>query len=297
VNRFQPPVCLLIDTASRQGIVALGPSSSNGQPLHHTHDSLKEPQPISRGCFGFAQVEQTLGQVPIESCGWEIIPGDPGVNRRLVPAIQQLLARFSIPIEQILPLAVIQGPGSFTGIRVGVATAKTLAYAASIPLLPVDALEALAIEGWLTVGRQAPIEIGVLMDAYRGEFFWGRWRWDQQGWRTMEPSRLLRATEETPGCPPGMQSIVCGPGIAVLDRKNQLASWRDAGWLTLNEPIPVETAARARLLLAHLLYETIPTLDPFSLLPIYLRGSAAEEKAEGKAASPAATRTPGSIDE
>jgi tRNA threonylcarbamoyladenosine biosynthesis protein TsaB len=293
VKRFQPPLCLLIDTASRQGIVAIGPSSPGAQTL--PPNLLTPTVPVSPipGRYGFAQVQQALERLPIDSVAWEIIPSEPGVNRMLVPAIQQLLSRCSIPIDQLRPLAVIEGPGSFTGIRVGIATAKTLAYAASLSLLPVDALEALAMEGWLTIGQQSPIEVGVLMDAYRGEFFWGRWRWDQEGWRTIEPSRLLRATEETPVCQPGMQSILCGPGIPVLDRRNNLVAWRDAGWQTLADPIPVETSARARILLAYLLHDSIPTTDPFSLLPKYLRGSAAEEKA----ASPAATKPPGSIDE
>jgi tRNA threonylcarbamoyladenosine biosynthesis protein TsaB len=271
----------------------MGPSSPKPTSPQITPHAPGEPDGISHGRFAIAQMDKALGLVTTQSVAWEVIPSDPGVNRMLVPTIQQLLARFSIHFEQIQPLAVIQGPGSFTGIRVGLATAKTLAYATSLSLLPVDALEALAMEGWLSVGQQSPMEVGVLMDAYRGEFFWGRWRWDQEGWRTIEPSRLLRATEAIPACQSAMQSILCGPGISILDRKNSLASWHDAGWRTLNDPIPVETVARARILLAHLLHETIPTTDPFSLLPRYLRGSAAEEKA----ASPVESRPLGSIDE
>lgn len=293
MTRFQPPLCLLIDTAARQGIVALGPSSHGAKLQAAAPKSCSGPLPNSPGRYGFAQVDHALRIVPSDSVAWETIPSAPGVNRMLVPTIQQLLGRFSIPIDQLHPLAVIEGPGSFTGIRVGLATAKTLAYAASLSLLPVDALEALAMEGWLSDGRQAPVEVGVLMDAYRGEFFWGRWRWDQEGWRTIEPSRLLRATEAIPACQSTVQSILCGPGVTLLDRKNSLASWQDAGWRALTDPIPVETATRARILLAYLLHETVPTTDPISLLPKYLRGSAAEEKA----ASNFASRPPGSIDE
>jgi tRNA threonylcarbamoyladenosine biosynthesis protein TsaB len=293
VTRFQPPVCLLIDTASREGIVAIGPSFHQAKQEPFASSEPATPEAISLGRFGFEQVNHALSLMPIESVAWEVIPTDPGINRMLAPTIQHLLTRFSLPIDQVLPLAVVQGPGSFTGIRVGIATAKTLAYAASLSLLAVDALEALAMEGWLTAGRKSPMEIGVLMDAYRGEFFWGRWQWDQEGWRTIEPSRLLRAMEGTPRSQAGMQSILCGPGISVLDRRNQLLPWNQNGWLTLNDSIPAETSAQARLLLAHLLHEKTSTTDPFSLLPKYLRGSAAEEKA----ASSTATLPPGSTDE
>lgn len=298
MTRFQPPLCLIIDTASRQGIVALGPSSHPAKQVEPIPRTPIDPrtqidrEAISPGGFGFDRVESALSLLPVESVAWEVIPSDPGVNRMLVPTIQQLLTRFALPFDQVRPLAVIQGPGSFTGLRVGIATAKTLAYAASVPLLAIDALEAIALEGWLSIGQQSPMEIGVLMDAYRGDFFWGRWRWDQTGWKTIEPSRLLPATEGAPGCQAGIPSILCGPGISVLDRKNLLAPWRDGGWQTLNDPIPLDIAARARLLLTHLLYETALTIDPFSLLPSYLRGSAAEEKAS----SHQATRPPGSID-
>src|SRR5882672_5335396 len=62
----------------------------------------------------------------------------------LIPSIDQLLRRCKIGKKNISLVAVDVGPGSFTGIRVGVAAARMLAQALEIPLIGVNSLEALA---------------------------------------------------------------------------------------------------------------------------------------------------------
>jgi tRNA threonylcarbamoyladenosine biosynthesis protein TsaB len=67
-----------------------------------------------------------------------------GHARDLVPAIESLLAESRLDTSDLRGVGVASGPGSFTGVRVGMATAKGLAYALDIPVVGLSTLEALA---------------------------------------------------------------------------------------------------------------------------------------------------------
>jgi tRNA threonylcarbamoyladenosine biosynthesis protein TsaB len=109
-------------------------------------------------------------------------------------------------------LAVLVGPGSFTGIKVGIAFARGLARALGLPLAGVDGLEALALAA-------GPGEHLVAVDALRGELFGGRFQVGRGPWpEALGPAQLGPASglagavmeAEAPGAPspPG------GPRIA-----------------------------------------------------------------------------------
>ena len=65
---------------------------------------------------------------------------------KLLPEIQALLGQSGCTVSDLDLIAVTRGPGSFTGLRIGATTAKTLAYSASIPVVGVDTHDALAAE-------------------------------------------------------------------------------------------------------------------------------------------------------
>lgn len=87
----------------------------------------------------------------------------------LVPAIWQLLERMQVTLAEVRALVVVHGPGSFTGVRVGMSAAKGLAEAAGKPLIAISRLELLARK------REAPVVCAAL-DAGRGEFYAGVYR-------------------------------------------------------------------------------------------------------------------------
>ncbi|AKP51270.1 tRNA (adenosine(37)-N6)-threonylcarbamoyltransferase complex dimerization subunit type 1 TsaB [Cyclobacterium amurskyense] len=69
---------------------------------------------------------------------------------KLVPLIKSLLEQADFSIGSLDAIAVAQGPGSYTGLRIGVSTAKGLAFAHDLPLIGVDSLDGL---GWQLVGQ------------------------------------------------------------------------------------------------------------------------------------------------
>ena len=89
---------------------------------------------------------------------------------RLAPMIQALLAEAEVSAAELSAIAVGQGPGSYTGLRVGVSTAKGLSYALDKPLLSFGSLEALAWQV-LPLARQLDAWICPLIDARRMEVY------------------------------------------------------------------------------------------------------------------------------
>ena len=75
-------------------------------------------------------------------------------SRTLLPMAEDLLKNAEMEMKQIDCFAVAQGPGSFTGIRIGIATVKGLAWAADKPCIGVSTLAAMAWNGVAAGGRQ-----------------------------------------------------------------------------------------------------------------------------------------------
>jgi tRNA threonylcarbamoyladenosine biosynthesis protein TsaB len=87
---------------------------------------------------------------------------------RLMPAIQQLMRDCDITPSMLHKIVVAKGPGSYTGVRIGVTIAKTLAWSLNIPLIGISSLEQLAWNGKDFNGYICP-----LMDARRQQLFTG----------------------------------------------------------------------------------------------------------------------------
>lgn len=86
----------------------------------------------------------------------------------LAPSIQTILRLANVHIREIERIAVDNGPGLFTGLRVGIATAKALASALGIPAVPCSSLDVL-VHPHSAAGRT----VAGVVDARRGEVFWG----------------------------------------------------------------------------------------------------------------------------
>ncbi|HEX2695618.1 MAG TPA: tRNA (adenosine(37)-N6)-threonylcarbamoyltransferase complex dimerization subunit type 1 TsaB [Acidobacteriota bacterium] len=97
------------------------------------------------------------------------IAGESGATHsaRLLGAVDRLLRSESLAIADIGAFAVAAGPGSFTGIRIGLSTVKALAFASGKPVVPVSSLRALALKLALA---GAPLVCPVL-DAKKGEVY------------------------------------------------------------------------------------------------------------------------------
>lgn len=87
---------------------------------------------------------------------------------RLMPAIDSLMKECNIKPKELTKIVVAKGPGSYTGVRIGVTVAKTLAFTLNIPIIGVSSLKVLAANGRFFSGLVCPI-----FDARRNLLFTG----------------------------------------------------------------------------------------------------------------------------
>ncbi|HEX5037402.1 MAG TPA: tRNA (adenosine(37)-N6)-threonylcarbamoyltransferase complex dimerization subunit type 1 TsaB [bacterium] len=92
-------------------------------------------------------------------------------SERLMPAVEQLLRDANTLPSQVDLFAVAEGPGSFTGLRIGIAAAQGLALAQGKPLVGVSTLQGLAMNAVFHPGLVVPV-----LNAFRGEVYFGIYR-------------------------------------------------------------------------------------------------------------------------
>jgi tRNA threonylcarbamoyladenosine biosynthesis protein TsaB len=183
----------------------------------------------------------------------------------LVSEVAALLRRSNLTAKQLQVVAVSIGPGSFTGLRVGVVFAKTLAYAVGCRLIAVDTFRAIA-----AACPRDTTDVLVVSDAQRGDLFVGRFRRPDTTTGHTLPIRQGEITIESAEtfCLRAGETLVSGPAAMTLPPKfRMLAS-------EFHQP-------RAELIAALGEQQALAgeQSDLWELEPFYLRRSAAEEKA------------------
>lgn len=205
-------------------------------------------------------------------------PAPRAANTVVLVAVERLLDSIGLEPSALAAVAVGRGPGSFTGVRIGVATAKGLAHGRGVPLVGFGTLDAVA--------RRIPAEglVGVLGDAMRGEVYPVLYRVHAGSWQRLGEDRVsfpahvaaewaglgerivltgaalakyrdtfASALGECAGFAPDRQWVPDGPSLIA-------AAWARSGEGSLRDVASARTASHPRL-----------------LLPAYTRLSDAEE--------------------
>ncbi|RSL30666.1 tRNA (adenosine(37)-N6)-threonylcarbamoyltransferase complex dimerization subunit type 1 TsaB [Salibacterium salarium] len=105
---------------------------------------------------------------------------------RLMPAIQQMLKELDVQPKELDAIAVAKGPGSYTGVRIGVTTAKSMAWSLGIPVYGISSLQMLARNGIRFQGLICPF-----MDARRGQVYTGLYKVQGTHLETEEKDRII----------------------------------------------------------------------------------------------------------
>lgn len=108
----------------------------------------------------------------------------------VLPMAEALLSQLKMSFADVELYAVTVGPGSFTGVRIGVSTVKGLAFGRDIPCAPVSTLEALAENAAGLTGLIVPC-----MDARRGQFYTATFAATAESISRMTPDRAISAEE------------------------------------------------------------------------------------------------------
>jgi tRNA threonylcarbamoyladenosine biosynthesis protein TsaB len=186
----------------------------------------------------------------------------------VTPLLQELLHRSELSLSQVAGVAVGIGPGLFTGLRVGVETAKTLAQVTGIPIVGITSLDALAYAVRYTSRR-----IAAVIDARRGEVFSAIYRAvpggvvRERGYEVHAPDRLVAELLAMPG-----EVLAVGNGAMLYrDVLDEIGSRIEFASSIAAHP---EAAALVELAVPRLLREEHDRL--FDVAPVYLRKSDAE---------------------
>lgn len=190
----------------------------------------------------------------------------------LSPAIREMMNDLSISFGELSAIAVSHGPGSFTGLRIGVATAKTLAHANGLPLYAVNSLLLLAFSASFF-----QVDVCPLLDARRGEVYAALYRFREEGLEEkMGPA--VMSPEELVGILPDPVVLV-GEGT----QKYRDLFRGECGEVRYLPP-PSLTLPRASNLSAivHMGIVSKQVEDIMGLEPLYIRRPEAELKWKGK---------------
>lgn len=184
----------------------------------------------------------------------------------LVAEVDRAFRTLNIASKDFQTVAVSIGPGSFTGLRVGLTFAKTFAWLNQASLVAVDTLQAIAL--------QAPADVETVtavIDAQRGELFAGTYRWDADCGCRVLMNPVVVSTQDSlsadyPLMGPGLLKL--RPEVAAAHRLLDSSFW---------DPRASSIATLGTQMAQRRQFST-----PESLEPVYIRLSYAEEKRVAK---------------
>lgn len=211
-----------------------------------------------------AQDDRVLGEL--------LIAGEEPVSERLIEFLDMLLRESRLLLEDLSGFAISIGPGSFTGLRVGLSTLKGLCLATSKPLVKVPTLDALVFGLSYVSHRLCPV-----IDARRGEVYAALYRARSGAverlspYLALKPSELVERIEDN--------TLFLGSGADIYRDLLLKALGKKAHFLSPNPPTP-KPSSIALLGISKLLKGETEEVD--GLEPLYLRPSQAELKLEEK---------------
>lgn len=203
-----------------------------------------------------------LGEITINS--------DVTHSQKLLPAVDMLLKSLEKPLEDVKLIGVAVGPGSFTGLRIGISTAKGLAYGKKIPVVGVSTLKALAL-----LGSSENQTIVPILNARRNQVYTGIFQREGSGGihtfyqdNVIKLDELIAKVEQVDG-----ELLFIGDGVPVFKDKIEELIGERAQFMPQFNYMPRASSVG---ILAIKEYKDHGQGDIYKVKPEYLRLSEAE---------------------
>jgi tRNA threonylcarbamoyladenosine biosynthesis protein TsaB len=189
--------------------------------------------------------------------------------RDLAPAVRDLLAEHNWKPGNVDAVIVSLGPGSYTGLRVGIMSAKTFAYATGSALIGVETFRAIALQAEQT------IRLDVIADAQQDKIYVERFVRERNGepWRVETALHIARLDDWLAALPSDVP--VSGPGLHVHGRSIP-------GHICQISPEQWDPRTDSLLQIGLARFHSGERDDVWNLEPIYLRPSSAEEQKQAR---------------
>lgn len=195
-------------------------------------------------------------------------------SQRLMPMIDMLLKEAGLTIEKVDGVAVSSGPGSFTGLRIGMTTAKVLAWSLHKPIVGIPSLDGVAFNAQGVTGIICPV-----LNARRSEVYTALYEMDKGKLKRMSAYMAMEPLELTKRLQNHTQITILGDGI-----EDFIDIFAENLGDRLVIPSPVNRLPRASNI-AYLGWQRLlkgEADDAANLTPIYVRKADAEIKLESK---------------
>ena len=192
-------------------------------------------------------------------------------SEKMMGVLERLFEDSGILLRDIDAIAVSRGPGSFTGIRIGMATVQGMAHAAGIPMIGVNTLDGLAQNLLYGDGLICPI-----IDAQRGDVYASLYRFEEGELIRLWDYEIADAGELCERLSSlGEKVRILGDGVPVLKRV-----MKDSSGISLAHPVAMMPRGSSVAAVGLKRYAEGKTEDCFTVEPFYIRKSNAEEKWE-----------------
>lgn len=197
-------------------------------------------------------------------------------SQKIMPMISELLEELELKAADIDMFAVANGPGSFTGLRIGVATIKALAHAVNKPVVGVSTLAAMAYNLPFCEHIIVPI-----MDARRNRVYTASYIWDEDGFKELTEDEAIGIEECVSSCGEFLETVFVGDGAVVHKEyiKEQLG---ERAYFAPASSLMQRASSVAMLALEKA--KNGETMKYNELVPFYLRKSQAEREYEERMA-------------
>ena len=195
-------------------------------------------------------------------------------SQKLMPMIENMLNMSDININEIDMIAVCEGPGSFTGLRIAMATAKAIAHVNKLPIVGVNSVELLAGNMYLCEKK-----ICSILDAQRTQVYMGQYKFDNnklvelKGVDVVEIDELIEELKNT-----NEEWIIVGEAVYKYEEKIKAAS-------NINIPAPSHNVSKASSLCSIAIDKyknNVDVYDCYTINPLYIRKSQAEVQYDEK---------------
>jgi tRNA threonylcarbamoyladenosine biosynthesis protein TsaB len=195
-------------------------------------------------------------------------------SQSILPMVQQLLQQAGIALKDCAAVAYGCGPGSFTGVRTACGIAQGLAFGASLPVVPVITLAAMALA---CRERSGADQILAVLDARMGEVYWARYAFDADDGCTVLVEPTLSAPFDVP-----LSDVraACGNGFSAYPEafSEAFSAGLEAQACGVHADIMPDAAQIGQL--ARIAFRAGDVLAPAQAQPLYLRNKIAYTSAE-----------------
>lgn len=189
-------------------------------------------------------------------------------TQRILPMIDELLNRVNIKINQVDFLVFGRGPGSFTGVRVGVSVAQGLAMGANLPVIAVSNLKAMAEEAYQKLGAKKVI---ALIDARMNEVYFAQFEKEECGWKEVVAEQVCSPEKAISQFQLEQDVVVVGTGWAAYSQ-----------FFEQNLPLVITDinlpSSQYMIEIAKREIQKGNTITAFEIEPVYLRNEVTWEK-------------------